>query len=122
MPSGVHGSIDPWEWMVQSGVSAHEANTLLNGPSPFDAGPTWCFQRFGQTVSYLPGARRLLIGGEHEDWYDPDFYIYNDLVAIDATGAIEIYGYPCEDFPPTDLSPLWEGFVYSIAPFVVRYG
>ncbi len=26
-----------WEWMVQSGVSAYEANTLLNGPSPFDA-------------------------------------------------------------------------------------
>lgn len=92
-----------WEWLIACRLNAYQANEALNGPSPFDAGPMWCFDRFGQSVTRLPDGRTALIGGEHEDYYDPDFYIYNDLVVMDDGGKIEIYGYPREVFPPTDF-------------------
>jgi hypothetical protein len=66
-------------------------------------GPTWCFSRFGQSETTLPDGRRVLIAGEHEDWYDPDFYIYNDVVVIRPDDEIEIYGYPRDVFRPTDF-------------------
>jgi hypothetical protein len=34
-------------------------------------------QRFGQSLTLLPDCRAVQIGGEHEDWYDADFCIYN---------------------------------------------
>ncbi len=70
-------------------------------------GPTWCFSRFGQSETVLPDGSRVLIAGEHEDWYDPDFHIYNDVVVIrpdqGADQVIQIYGYPREFFRPTDF-------------------
>ena len=74
-------------------------------------GPTWCFSRFGQSETALPDGSRVLIAGEHEDWYDPDFHIYNDVVVIrpgkepgkKPDNEIEIYGYPREVFRPTDF-------------------
>lgn len=45
----------------------------------------------------------MLIAGEHEDHYDPDFYIYNDVVVRHPDGRMEIYVYPHEAFPPTDF-------------------
>lgn len=45
----------------------------------------------------------MLIAGEHEDYYDPDFYIYKDIVLKHPDGRIEIYGYPEDVFPPTDF-------------------
>ncbi|MDG5974192.1 ankyrin [Hydrogenophaga taeniospiralis CCUG 15921] len=51
----------------------------------------------------LEDGRVLYIGGEHEDHYDPDFCIYNDVTVVDAAGSIAIHGYPKEDFPPTDF-------------------
>lgn len=56
----------------------------------------------GKAQVVLPDGREIHIGGEHEDHYDPDFYIYNDVVVIDGT-HIQIYGYPVSDFPPTDF-------------------
>ncbi len=35
----------------------------------------WTNQRFGQTTTVLPDGRTLAIAGEHEDSYDPDFWI-----------------------------------------------
>lgn len=92
-----------WEWLIRSRINGYEATETMNGPSPFDEGPTWCFDRFGQTSTTLPDGRIILIGGEHEDFYDPDFYIYNDVVVIHPDGTTEIYGYPEEIFPPTDF-------------------
>src|SRR5262249_22947318 len=69
----------------------------------FDAGPGWCFRRFGQSKTKLPDGRIVLIGGEHEDFYDPDFYIYNDVVIKRPDADIEIYGYPADVFPPNDF-------------------
>jgi hypothetical protein len=75
----------------------------MNGPSPCKEGPTWCFDRFGQSCTSLPDGRRLYIGGEHEDYYDPDFFIYNDVVVEHLSGDLQFYCYPRESFLPTDF-------------------
>ncbi|KAK3899811.1 hypothetical protein C8A05DRAFT_17812 [Staphylotrichum tortipilum] len=46
------------------------------------ARPVFCFERFGRTVTLLPDGRVVFVGGEHEDHYDPDFFIYNDVVVV----------------------------------------
>jgi hypothetical protein len=66
-------------------------------------GPVWCFRRFGPTRTQLPDGTVLCVGGEHEDFYDPDFCIYNDLVVVTPDAGVAIYGYPEEVFPPTDF-------------------
>lgn len=43
------------------------------------------------------------IAGEHEDWYDPDFCIYNDVIIFGPDDVIAIYAYPLDVFPPTDF-------------------
>ncbi|HEU4328605.1 MAG TPA: hypothetical protein VFS21_36040 [Roseiflexaceae bacterium] len=72
-------------------------------PHPGYGPPVWCFKRFGMTVARLPDGRALFIAGEHEDFYDPDFCIYNDVIAVDRDLRVTIYGYPKESFPPTDF-------------------
>lgn len=82
-------------WEVLKGIFDHSER-----PSP----PVyWCFARFGQSATLVPGGRCILIGGEHEDSYDPDFYIYNDVVVFHPDGEIQIFGYPHEVFEPTDF-------------------
>jgi hypothetical protein len=91
-----------WHWLVRTRWGAYSANRLYAGPSSSKAGPMWCFERFGKSETALPDGRVVHIGGEHEDYYDPDFYIYNDVTIIAPNGEITILGYPLEDFPPTD--------------------
>jgi hypothetical protein len=67
------------------------------------AGPVWTWQRFGRTTTRLPDGRQIHIGGEHEDWYDLDFCIYNDVAVEHPDGRFEILGYPKDVFPPTDF-------------------
>ncbi len=70
----------------------------------YDYGPpVWSFDRFGMSRTRLPDGRVLFIAGEHEDFYDVDFYIYNDVIAFDPDLHITIYGYPPDTFPPTDF-------------------
>jgi hypothetical protein len=92
-----------WVWCVENPVSAYEANCEFSGPPSLDAGPWWSFMRYGQAAVDLPEGGQALIAGEHEDFYDPDFYIYNDVVLRDPAGRITILGYPETDFPPTDF-------------------
>lgn len=105
-----HGRSNPerlnnpvWEWLIRSKVSAYSAAKKFGEPSALHAGPGWCFDRFGQSSTSLPDGRTILIAGEHEDSYDPDFYIYNDVVVLHPNGKIDILGYPAEIFPPTDF-------------------
>ena len=70
--------------------------------------PVWCFSRLGRTSTTLPDGTTVQIGGEHEDFYDPDFLIYNDVVVFAPGSTSEeprftIYGYPEDVFPPTDF-------------------
>ncbi|HEX5055403.1 MAG TPA: hypothetical protein VFX02_02790 [Gammaproteobacteria bacterium] len=92
-----------WEWLVRSRLDGFRATEKMNGPSPMQAGPTWSFDRFGRTSTRLPDGRTIFVAGEHEDHYDPDFHIYNDVVVLTAGDSIEFYCYPKSVFPPTDF-------------------
>jgi hypothetical protein len=92
-----------WESLIAERISAYHVNKRFGYERSCGGGATWCFERFGQTTTKLDDGRTLYIGGEHEDNYDPDFYIYNDVVVVAPDGAVAIYGYPCAVFPPTDF-------------------
>jgi ankyrin repeat protein len=95
---------DPfWKGMIQAGVNAYQAAQLFDVHSSRNQAPVWCAQRFGQSISFLPDGRIVLVGGEHEDSYDPDFCIYNDVFVRELDGTFTIYGYPESVFPPTDF-------------------
>ncbi len=78
--------------------------------------PIWCYQRFGTSINRLPDGRFIEIAGEHEDFYDPNFCIYNDVIVHDGQGHCEIYAYPADVFPPTDFhsATLAGEFIYVI--------
>lgn len=101
-----------WEAMICSNVGAYAARN----DNDSEDSPIWCYQRFGKTITMLPDGRIVEIAGEHEDYYDPDFYIYNDVVVSDGKGNIQIYGYPKEVFPPTDFhtATLVDNYIYII--------
>lgn len=91
-----------WRAMVKCGVCAYAARASFNDVDS-RGGAVWCFKRFGKSMTLLPDGRIVEIGGEHEDFYDPDFCIYNDVVVHHGDGTFDIYGYPKETFPPTDF-------------------
>lgn len=92
-----------WLGMIRSGVNGYQATVQFKGPSSMGTAPVWCAQRFGQTLTFLPDGRVVQIGGEHEDYYDPDFCIYNDVFVHEPGGEVRLYGYPKEVFAPTDF-------------------
>jgi ankyrin repeat protein len=104
--------------MVRSGLSAYHARERYE-PGSRKAGAVFSAQRFGQSITLLPDGRVVQIGGEHEDSYDPDFCIYNDVFVHGLDGRIAIYGYPESVFPPTDFhtATLVENHVYVIGSF-----
>lgn len=63
--------------------------------------PYYTTNRHGMSYTDMSGVS-YFIGGEHEDYYDPAFCIYNDVIKVE-NDKITIYGYPREDFPPTDF-------------------
>jgi hypothetical protein len=106
-----------WEWMIRGGKDfseirnnprfggfgpCHARNVFKASPSR-EEGPVWTFSRYGATRTVLADGRVVCVGGEHEDFYDPDFCIYNDVVVFTPSNQVEIYGYPAEIFPPTDF-------------------
>lgn len=92
-----------WSWLIRAEQSAYGANQHFGGPSSFGGKPAWSADRFGQSETELPDGRRVLIAGEHEDYYDPDFFIYNDIILWAPDDTLTILGYPEEVFPPTDF-------------------
>lgn len=115
--------MDYWEWMVRCGREPYSVRKDLGlepnwfARSKDDEGrqpnPDWCFKRYGMSRTTMPDGRVICIAGEHEDSYDPDFCIYNDVVVLRPahgqsvisleSGGVEIYGYPDCVFPPTDF-------------------
>jgi hypothetical protein len=91
-----------WRAMVRSGASAYAAKSQF-GEDGCGGGPVWCFDRFGKSITRLADGLVIEVAGEHEDSYDPDFCIYNDVFVHFGGGRFEIYGYPREVFPPTDF-------------------
>ncbi|HEY0682706.1 MAG TPA: ankyrin repeat domain-containing protein [Steroidobacter sp.] len=104
-----------WESMIRAGVSAYAAAEWFATGRKHER-PVWCARRFGQSMTFLPDGRIVQIGGEHEDHYDPDFCIYNDVFVHERNGAIRIYGYREAEFPPTDFhtATLFEDCIYII--------
>ncbi|MGL5944290.1 MAG: ankyrin repeat domain-containing protein [Waterburya sp.] len=94
--------IDFWKAMIRCGISAWNAKDRFDDTDSRDE-PVWCYDRFGRTITQLPDGRIIEIAGEHEDYYDPDFCIYNDVVVYDGKGNFKILGYPKDIFPPTDF-------------------
>jgi len=92
-----------WNAMVRTGWNAYEANDLFDLSSFGNSEPTWCHDRFGMSLTCLPDGRFVQVAGEHEDGYDPDFCIYNDVVVHDGRGEFQIHAYPEKVFPPTDF-------------------
>jgi hypothetical protein len=92
-----------WVWGVENPQSGFEMNEAFEGDSSFDEEPCWSFERFGQTKTVLADGTTVHIAGEHEDHYDPDFFIYNDVVVTMPKGEITIYGYSLTDFAATDF-------------------
>jgi ankyrin repeat protein len=104
-----------WRAMVRAGSSAYHARTQFGDTREYDH-PIWCFSRFGSSFTELPDGRFVQIGGEHEDWYDADFCIYNDVVVHSASGEFSIYGYPKKVFQPTDFhtATYVDGSIYLV--------
>lgn len=71
-----------WKYMIAGGSKPARYARAKLGLRPSERGAVFCFHRFGRTVTELPDGRIVLIGGEHEDFYDNDFFIYNDVVVI----------------------------------------
>jgi hypothetical protein len=94
---------DLWTWLVRTRLNAWQANQAWSGTPSTEAGPMWCFDRFGMSSTALPDGRTVHIAGEHEDHYDPDFHIYNDVVIVGPDRSVRILGYPRDVFPPTDF-------------------
>lgn len=91
-----------WLSMVKCGANAWRARSTYNDENALNDKPVWCYQRFARTLNKLQDGRIIEIAGEHEDYYDPDFCIYNDVTIFHPDGRIELYGYPQNLFPPTD--------------------
>ena len=90
-----------WQAMIRSGINGYAGGQIVGANR--DNGPVWCADRFGQSLTLLPDGRAIQIGGEHEDFYDSDFCIYNDVFVHYPDGRIDIFCYPESDFPPTDF-------------------
>ena len=85
--------------MLRTGESSFTARRRMKG-LPKGA---WTAERFGQTTTRLPDGRWVQIGGEHEDHYDPDFVIFNDVVVHNRDVEPRVFFYPSDVFPPTDF-------------------
>jgi ankyrin repeat protein len=105
-----------WQAMVRSGATAYSARDEFGDTVNYQDEAVWCFHRFGKSITELPDGRIIEIGGEHEDSYDTDFCIYNEVFVHHGGGVFEILGYPTEVFPPTDFhsATLVGEFIYII--------
>lgn len=96
-----------YSWVIKHNLDAWSIRKIIIdnyvAEEQFETPPLWCQARMGQSRTELPDGRIVLIAGEYEDFYDPDFCIYNDVIVIHPDGNIETYNYPKTTFLPTDF-------------------
>ena len=92
-----------WYDMVRVSCDAWTARRAFSDSDEIKDEPVWCYYRYGMSLTPLGNNEYLEIGGEHEDFYDPDFCIYNEVIHHRGDGNFDIYMYPKEVFPPTDF-------------------
>ncbi|MGL4421250.1 MAG: ankyrin repeat domain-containing protein, partial [Gemmataceae bacterium] len=78
-----------WLAMVRAGCAAFLARSTFDDHTAEEA--VWSFDRFGKSFTELPDGRVIEIAGEHEDYYDQDFCIYNDVIVHQAGSHFDIY-------------------------------
>ncbi|MBD2103598.1 ankyrin repeat domain-containing protein [Leptolyngbya sp. FACHB-261] len=94
--------VDFWKAMIRCNRPAYVARDSFAQTNNCNE-PVWGYQRFGRTITELPDGRIVEIAGEHEDYYDSNFCIYNDVVVYQSDDTFKIFGYPKNIFPPTDF-------------------
>lgn len=84
-----------------------------------DSAPFWSHWRYGQSLTYLPDGRVIEIAGEHEEFYDPDFCIYNDVFVHVPGKSVRVFLYPESVFPPTSYhsATLVGNLIYIVGSF-----
>jgi hypothetical protein len=93
-----------WTWLARRPeINPYQAGRHFSEARTEAGYPGWTNCRFGQSITTLLDGLVLAVAGEHEDWYDPDFFIYNDVIATAPNGTVEIFGYTTDAFPPTDF-------------------
>lgn len=108
-----------WIEMIRSRWSSYAAKKYFNintTRTKSRENPVWSADRYGQSATFLKDGRIIEIGGEHEDGYDLDFYIYNDVFLHEPGKEPRIFVYPKEVFPPTDFhsATLMGNYIYII--------
>lgn len=95
---------DIFQWRMREDFSPYQIRCHLQEMGYTIKQPIWTFLlRMGQSVTELPDGTKVSIAGEYEDYYDPDFKIYNDVMIQKMNGEIQLWHYPIEQFPPTDF-------------------
>src|SRR4051794_876603 len=74
-----------WTYMVRSGDDPYGMRKHFDIDA-MQKPPVWTFRRMGMPSIVYEDRLMISIGGEHEDFYDPDFRIYNDVVIRDFNG------------------------------------
>ncbi|MEM9646051.1 MAG: hypothetical protein AAF989_13770, partial [Planctomycetota bacterium] len=99
-----------WAWLFRGRVDPFQANEIFKprlgkmlGSIDYPSEPRWAGCRMGQSRTKLSDGRVFWVAGEHEDFYDPDFFIYNDVIIEHSPGEVQIFGYPESAFRPTDF-------------------
>lgn len=96
-----------YQWVIKHNLSAWDIQKSIidcyHNDTNQNVKPIWSQDRMGQSRTILPDGRIVLIGGEYEDAYDPNFCIYNDVTVIYPNGDIKAYNYPKSIFAPTDF-------------------
>lgn len=105
-----------WYDMVRCNAGAWRAREQFDDKDSFNDKPVWCYERFGKSITAIGGGEFIEIAGEHEDSYDPDFSIYNEVFHHKGNGEFIIYQYPEDIFTPTDFhtATLVNDFIYII--------
>ncbi len=105
-----------WYDMVRTNSGAWRARNQFDDTDSFNDQPVWCYERFGKSITLIGDNEYIEIAGEHEDSYDPDFCIYNEVFHFLGNGEFTIYQYPENLFPPTDFhsATLVNGHMYII--------
>jgi hypothetical protein len=102
--NGVDITNEMWLYLIKTGAGPYAVRQLYNNQvEEAEAKKGWTFERLGRTETVLNDGTRIFIGGEYDDYYDPDFHIYNDVVVVKPDGQVTIYGYAETVFPPTDF-------------------
>ncbi len=119
----VYGTSNPqrcnvpfWYDMVRTNGSAWMARSQFDDTDACSDQAVWCYERYGKSITALRNGEFVEIAGEHEDSYDPDFCIYNEVFHHKGGGDFVIYQYPKEVFPPTDFhsATLVDQYIYVI--------